>query len=342
MLEMHNDMLRFSFPDIHPDAILDVTFVRTLRIPDDDRDYPLPPGLGHFPLRHVDDFADRVPAGWVTHGGVMLPMYQAEALWISFNAHHVPGHGTQYPFAVKVGTGKVSAVTGDDWQTGLREKDYLVTPPQPWLDGYCVEEGVVRQFVAAPLGWGFSAEEQITGKAEHGGVQIEVFPMKADVFRERFPRRASFLRSTGIRTLDDGDAPVAVACAAMGIAPGGRMKQQIFEDKHGKDAWDLSVSRSRCFVHLANSLAWRAITREEAPSTPVTAKLYTDHGYPWFDYYEDSTKSLVGTGKVKNLKSVLQMGFQKGLNILPENESMSPERVVVLGRRPGEVRVGSW
>ena len=74
MIEIHNDSLRFTFPDVHPAARLEIAFQRTLRIPDDDREYPLPPGLGHFPLRHVDDFARAVPNGWVEHGGVMLPM----------------------------------------------------------------------------------------------------------------------------------------------------------------------------------------------------------------------------------------------------------------------------
>src|SRR5689334_24175096 len=61
-----------------------VTFQRTLRIPDDGRTYPLPPGLGAFPLRLVRDYAARVPAGWAARGGVFLPMYQREAMWLSF------------------------------------------------------------------------------------------------------------------------------------------------------------------------------------------------------------------------------------------------------------------
>jgi hypothetical protein len=62
-------------------------------------------------------------------------------------------------------------------------------PELPWVDGYCVENGVIRQFVAMPLGDGYSAEEQITGAAEHGGVQIAVYPMK----KERYVA----LRKTG-------------------------------------------------------------------------------------------------------------------------------------------------
>jgi hypothetical protein len=178
MIELRNDVLAFSFPDVHPDARVEIELQRTLRIPDDGRDYPLPPGLGRFPLRHVDDFAARVPAEWSRHGGVMLPMYQAEALWLSFRSP------TGFPFAVKVATGKINAVTGERWRDGLNRgpQDYVTVPGQPWLDGYCVEKGYIRQFVAMPLGAGYTAEEQITGEAEHGGLQIAVHPMKREAW----------------------------------------------------------------------------------------------------------------------------------------------------------------
>ncbi|MFC1662401.1 hypothetical protein ACFL3S_13275 [Gemmatimonadota bacterium] len=88
MIELRDDALRFSFPEVHPKARLRVEFQRTLRIPDDGRNYPLPPGLGRFPLRHVDDHADRVPNRWMRHGGVLLPMFQSEALWIQFHSSY--------------------------------------------------------------------------------------------------------------------------------------------------------------------------------------------------------------------------------------------------------------
>ena len=99
MIELKNDRLWFSFPEVHPMAGAGVQFQRTLRIPDDGGQYPLPPGLGAFPLRHVDDFAERVPADWIRHGGVMLPMYQSEAMWIMFSG--------SYPCAVKIAAGKI-------------------------------------------------------------------------------------------------------------------------------------------------------------------------------------------------------------------------------------------
>jgi hypothetical protein len=54
---------------------------------------------------------------------------------------------------------------------------------QPWLDGFCVEKGVIRQFVAMPLGQGYSVEEQISHTAEHGGLQLIVHPLKAAAYR---------------------------------------------------------------------------------------------------------------------------------------------------------------
>ena len=84
MIELTRDQLAFFFPEVHPSARVEITFQRTLRIPDDDKTYPLPPGLGAFPLRHVDDFAAAMPQAWLEHGGVMLPMFQSEALWLHF------------------------------------------------------------------------------------------------------------------------------------------------------------------------------------------------------------------------------------------------------------------
>jgi len=178
-------------PEIHPSATLNISFQRTLCIPDDDRDYPLPSGLGCFPLRHVDDFGTRVPEAWIEHGGIILPMNQSEAMWLNFNAGYCEDRGGYYPVAIKIAIGKINAISGLPWNAGLNRnpQDYTVAPEQPWLDGYCVEKGIIRQFVAMPLGTGYFAEEQLTGAAEHGGIQIAVFPMRREVFERRFAKR---------------------------------------------------------------------------------------------------------------------------------------------------------
>ena len=153
----------------------------TLRIPDDGGHYPLPPSLGHFPVHRVEDYAARVPEQWRAHGGVFIPMYQREAAWLSFSAPH------WRPQALKVAVGMVNAVSGDPWSEAIvprREQDYLVCPPQPWLDGINAGDGVVRQFVAMPLGMGYTAEGQLTGDERFGGIQLVSFEAKPGVFPE--------------------------------------------------------------------------------------------------------------------------------------------------------------
>ena len=340
MIELRDDGLNFSFPGVHKSAKLTVGFQRTLRIPDDDTDYPLPPGFGRFPLRHVDDFSKSVPPQWVKHGGVMFPMYQSEAMWVGFSSQYDTDRWVMYPFAVKIATGKVCAVSGDTWRDGLHREpqDYVVAPEQPWLDGYCIEKGVIRQFVAMPLGAGYTAEEQVTGGAEHGGIQVQVMPMKRDVYERRFPKREHAF--SDMRFSIEPKANMVCECASgMGLAPGGRMKQEIYDDPYILSDWD-TENTSRCFVHIANSMVWSAITGEQPPTTPPTAKTYSNAGLPWFDWYDDHNTALDGSGTLKGMKSVKQMGREKGDVPLPENQSVTPENIVALrqGLKPGQVR----
>ena len=320
MITLESDRLTFRFPEVHPDASCEIDFQRTLRIPDDGRDYPLPPGLGRFPLRHVDDYADRLPAAWRRRGGVLLPMHQAEAMWLLFG-----GLVNGYPFALKVATGKMCAVTGDAWVERLNRdpQDYLTVPEQPWLDGYCVAKGVIRQFVAMPLGAGYTVEEQLTGAAEHGGLQIIAFPMK----RKRYEQIQMRRRDTEA-CYEKMPAP-SPSLKQMGLAPGGRMKQEIYDDPYGSDAWDQRHA-SRCFVSIVNSRQWRAITGERPPNTPPTAAQYANAGFPWFDYYTE-LDPVDATDTLKSVSSVASLGAQKGEEPVPENQTISVGNVVPLG-----------
>jgi hypothetical protein len=345
MIELKRDRLLFSFPDVHADAKLEIGFQRTFRIPDDGKTYPLPPGFGYFPLRHVDDHARRVPADWLDRGGVMLPMYQSEAMWLLFSPQGVAKRSTSYPCAIKVAAGKINAVTGKNWSDGLnaRPQDYMVAPGQPWLDGFCVEKGLIRQFVAMPLGAGYTAEEQLTGTAEHGGLQIVVYPMKREAFERRFPEVEGC--DSCLMSFADAEEPRTEKRRgrSMGLAPGGRMKQEIYEDPFDFDDWD-PTQKSRCFIHIANSLVWREITGRHPPTVPPTAKEYSKAGLPWFDYYDDRAKALTGSPALAGMKSVAQMGELKGDEPLPENESVTPERVIELrgNLRKDEVRDGRF
>lgn len=337
MIELRGKELVISFPEVHRDARCQISFQRTLRIPDDNREYPLPPGLGEFPLEHVDDRAPRLPTAWAEHGGVLLPMYQAEALWISFRGLH-----SSYPFAVKVAAGKINALTGGKWSNGLtsQPQDYLVVPDQLWLDGFCVRKGLIRQFVAMPLGQGYTAEEQLTGAAKHGGLQITVYPMKPDRYEEMMRKRQEEYDSMP-RFSGEISFCLNTSDIEMGIAPGGLMRQEIYEDKYGYEAWEQDVA-SRCFVHILNSSQWEAATGKAAPGSPPSAADYTSAGLPWFDYYAENLTALDGSKKLSGLDSVAAKGVKLGEALLAENEPVSPSRVIRLWQEPTQVEDGEW
>ncbi len=325
---------------------LNIEFQRTLRIPDDGKVYPLPAGFGRFHLRHVDDFENSVPEAWLKRGGVMMPMHQSEALWLNFR--------TGYPFAVKVGAGKINAVTGEAWTSELQNnpQNYLVAPEQPWLDGFAVGKGIIRQFIAMPLGDGYSVEEQLTGRADVGGIQLQVFPMKPEAyFREKLSRRLPARLEDLIEELVGSRFSYHIdrrACSSggqilrdceMGLGAGGTMRQEIYQDPHNFEDWDSRVTR-RCFIHLCNSLVWRQITGSNPPQPPLTADEYSRAGVPWFDYYRDDLRPVRGSKMLNAVKSIVQLGKLKGTAPLPENTSISPELIVQYGnaRRPDEVR----
>jgi len=158
-----------------------------------------------------------------------------------------------------------------------------------------------------PLGAGYSVEEQLTGAAEHGGLQIELFPLKAEFYHPPC-RRPLF-----------GDFANAELCCCchdsppdMGLAPGGRMKQEIYEDNQPLSHYDLD-HRSRCFVHLCNSLVWREITRKNPPPTPATAKEYERAGLPWFDYYSERPAA-DGSATLAGLQSIAAMARRRAMS----------------------------
>jgi hypothetical protein len=103
-------------------------------------------------------------------------------MWINFKSSR--------PFVVKIHAGGINAISGErqpeDFSTTLRRKsrleegksiqDYIATGSQKWLDGIATLDGKVMQFVAAPIGSGYSVEAQLTGRDSVAGLQFEVMP----------------------------------------------------------------------------------------------------------------------------------------------------------------------
>ena len=53
---------------------LDISFQRTIRVPDGKGDSELPPAMGTFPLYSVTDYAEKMPKEMAVKGGLFLPM----------------------------------------------------------------------------------------------------------------------------------------------------------------------------------------------------------------------------------------------------------------------------
>ena len=339
MIYLEHDCLEIRFPEVHEDADVSITFQRTLRLPDDGKTHHLPPGLGRFPLRHIEDFDLKKHNHLKNRGGIIMPMFQADALWINFEPIQIMEDedyltsDIDYPIAVKIGTGKICAVSGEDWSSTLNRdpQDYVVVPEQPWIDGYNVGFDKVRQFVAAPLSEGYTAEEQLTGEANIGGIQIQAFPMKKEYY-DRLNKAA----------FDERHQDVNLCLSQsyeMGLAPGGAMHQKIYEDPYPLEAWDLRESE-RCFVTIANAEQWMGITGEEPPVSSYTAHEYTEAGLPWFDYYDGDKVAIDGAKRLGTIKSVKNIKPKYGENFWGDDLPVTNPKVVQINKREGSV--GEW
>lgn len=334
MIYLKKNRIKIEMPDVHKNAKISINLQRTLRLPDDGTVYSLPPGLGKFPLRHIEDYDLGRNQALKKRGGLIMPMFQADALWISFDTPSVSGH-TEYPFAVKIATGKICAISGDSWNSQLMRdpQNYVVTPDQPWLDGYNVARGRVKQFVAAPLGQGYTAEEQITGSGEVGGIQIQIIPMKKEVYKTlNEPLDLISFCKSGFETNASCDFD-------MGLAPGGEMRQEIYDDPHDFSVWDLRKAE-RFFITIANAEQWMEITGEEPPLEHFTTQDYTMAGLPWFDYYSQDKAAIDGAERLGKLKSVKQIKPKKGDNFWVSDPNVGEPKVVTLGKKV--ISSGSW
>jgi hypothetical protein len=278
---------------------LQIGFERTLRLPDDGRPHPLPPGLGSLPSRRAADLGDRAPAGWEADD-LVLPLHDREALFLTFS-------GAEWkPCAVKVGAGGVDAVSGEAWDTTLSSdpQDYLVCPPQPWLDGINSGHGTIRQFVAVPLGRGHTIEAQVTGEEKVGGLQILVFEPKPGRFPDEPPPE-----SPGAETAFESvglEGVVAAGPAEMGLGAGGTMRQKIYPDPHGIDTWEAEPA-FELRVRLVCAADWEALTGEPAPPSPVTAELYTVLGLPWFELDDADLDDIAPAPVLARVQSIQTM-----------------------------------
>lgn len=106
---------------------------------------------------------------------------------------------------------------------------------------------------------------------------------------------------------------------AMGVAPGGFIKQCVLEDTNLATIWERD--HTICFnVQILNSAMFQQVTGTAPPSTPISAKAYADQGLPFYKIYgETSTVK----GDFDGIKSVKQLDNIKNENGKRKNEGNS-------------------
>lgn len=331
---------------------LKLNFQRTCRVPAGQLN-SLPAGLGSFPVFRVKDFRSGCPKEWRDEG-YFFPMYRQEAMWINFR-------GNYYPKAVIVGAGNINAVNGkpfnpskdkirlteeerkkaaDNLEIKLeKEQNYLVVPPQPWIDGWKAADGKVYQFVAAEMGSGETVEGQITGEEKIGGIQLVIYEAKKKLVPEKSLHEHIVAGSWhyGAKSIGDFEdcgelCCVELCCAAdepsfgpasvkamaaspaetraakravrsMGFGRGGEIDQKIYPDLHGLEVWKDKPSAVEVF-YMVSSEDFKQVTGYEAPPTPVTYEVYQHHGYPWFELNDQNLGDSKGSDIFEKLKPV--------------------------------------
>ncbi|KAI5917761.1 hypothetical protein F4810DRAFT_704677 [Camillea tinctor] len=303
---------------------LRIWFHRTIRVPDNLGTSQLPPGLGNFPLFLVNNYANTLPPDMVSRGGIFFPMHQKEALWIRMSA--------TAPFMIKIYAGGVNVVSGEhedeDDMTRQRRaariargesiQDYVVAPDQYWIDGFAVAPGIVRQFVAMPMGSGYSLEAQITTETV-GGLQLEITPARPE---------------TGPWWIDQRQPSGQVA--PMGIAPGGRVEQCILHDRYDPAIWSRDTTLAVA-VQVLNSAAFHAVTGLRPPPSPVDARAYAYAGLPFFQLDESAWTAKAASGVFQKHKSVNAMDQKKG--VAQDFEPDVPQKTVQLVRTDRRIDV---
>lgn len=341
--------VRTSYNTIHFNGNFQVSIQRTLRVPDTAKTYKLPASLGSFRVHQVQDFMDNpyVPDKWKQAKGVFIMMYENEAAWLNFSGQH--------PHALKVAFGKVNAINGEIWNQKLiaGKNDYIVAPrPQYWIDGINVGDGVVRQIVASRLGEGKTIEEQVTGKAEHGGMQLIVYAPKKEyrdqLWAERLrkinndyngmwesvmsygsantslqsyslnstasPRN---IRSKGLSSSSPDNRTffsddMSESLSEMGVSAGGKIQQKIYPDPHGVHVWDQD-NFGRVFVHIASPELYEKIIGQRSHSAP-TRSTYSQYNIPWFELKDNHMGDIEASDTLKKVKSVGQLNMDEGIN----------------------------
>jgi len=322
---------------------LEVTFHRTVRVAEGRAASNLPPSLGRMHLYKVSDYRNNCPTDWADDA-LFMSLHDTEAMWISF-------HSYSKPVAVLVGAGGVNALTGQKLGTKLEKDNYLVCPPQPWIDGWKDVDGTVHQFVATPhkKGEGITVAEQLIGAdSKTGAIGLAIFDPKDDakiktkyypyqgVMGQPYSTTMDWGPVSGITgytgptgylaqasftgSLHSGESVVPKSLlrsfaphVEMGIGKGGKIIQKIYEDPHGIEVWKDKPTVVFAF-YLVDAKTAEEITGEKV-AAPV---VHDNYSGPWFGLQDEKEKDVLGTSIFSGLKSAAFTGDKSNVEAKEE------------------------
>jgi hypothetical protein len=287
--------VRMDHDSIHVGERFSLTMQRTLRLPEDGREYPLPPGFGPFPLTAVESLGDAAPPGWKKTGGFVVPIYLYEALWFQFSA------ARWKPNAVQISAGGINAISGGPWKEKLSSnpQNYIVCPVQPWLDGINAGDGIIRQFVATNAGNGDTIGEQLGGSIE-SALQVRVYEPKPGRFPDIGP--AEFDSAMSMFTEPAGD---------IGIGAGGSINQKIYPDPFGLRIWDDETFYT-VHLFLLSPESYLKLTGKTPPPSPISAETYIAAGLPWFKLADEEVCTVAPSRRLSGVKTLKQRMEERG------------------------------
>jgi len=211
-----------------------IDFQRTLRVPENGMVYELPPSVDSFPLLSMETFEKNLPPTLAARGGRFFPMLQREALILEFTSDRLVNH----QFAIHIFAGSVNVLTGPvAGKHADALQDCIVAPMQRHLSGFSIEPDKFKQFVAMPMGDGYSIEKQITKRQYIGGIQLEIVPRyrETGIFGQGFAFTGARIKA---QYLKDHKMEQFSTPKELGIEAGGRV---FMADHNSEKVYDYDI-----------------------------------------------------------------------------------------------------
>ena len=259
-----------------------IRLCRTLRVPEVGSSHNIPATFG--PLPHIDISkcaGDNVPDSMKKKGGLMVPMLQREAMCITFSSpkprKYKPRDSMDCHLAIRLYAGGANVITGKrSIEQKDQKQDYYIAPLQNRVDGFGgALRHQVKQFVAMPVGAGYSVESQITG-GEFGGIQFHIAPRMKDCVQweqvgagRRCSQTALDLRKTPRELLLRAEQyvrlteePGVIAHVPWTWEPGKTIETELMDTFHSWAFW----TKSKCTHELQNDSSLCCRDNQQYPS----------------------------------------------------------------------------